>query len=86
MTDPHKPAPAANDHTHAKPAAKKTVRPAAPKPAIPRVEIHPEAPPGKGHLAAAVAVTLGAGALIGRAIFGAAGSLMRHPRWRRWRR
>lgn len=88
MTDKTKPAPhptAANDPVHAKP---KATRPAAPKPAprgpIPSAPVQLQVPfriaPSKGKIAAAVGVTLAAGALIGRAVFGVAGKMLRRGR------
>lgn len=81
MTDKKTPAPhpaAANDPAHAKKAK------AAPKPAprapIPSVVFKGETAPSKGKIAAAVGVTLAAGALIGRAVFGVAGNMLRRGR------
>lgn len=82
MTDKPKPAPhpaAANDAAHAKPKAK-AARPAAPKPAIPRVDFHPEPAQSKGKAAMMVGTVLAAGALIGHAVVGVGRSMLRRGR------
>lgn len=79
MTDKSKPAPhpaAAKDAAHAKPKAK-AARPAAPKPAIPRVDFHPEPAQSRGKTAMMVGTVLAAGAFMGHAVFGLAKKLRR---------
>ena len=80
MTDPKTPAPhptAANDHPTPAPkkAAPKAPRPA-PRAPIPSVTIKPEPEQSKGKIAAMVGVTLAAGALIGRGVFGVASKML----------
>ena len=87
MTDDHKPVPHI-DPAHAKPKtrppAPKAAHKAEPRPAprapIPSVVFKGEAAPSKGKIAAAVGVTLAAGALIGRGLFGVAGRMLRRGR------